>query len=123
MKKQTWHYLFLLALALTACKRENDNNPALIGKWQGKEWLAFGKPIGEDATQVVFEFNADGDYSARFGSQEESGTWRTQKEKLYTKAQGRQEILVKILKLDTSTLLFEMNRAGQQESLELTKAQ
>ncbi|MEQ1745770.1 MAG: lipocalin family protein [Saprospiraceae bacterium] len=116
-------YLFFLALALTACKRENDNNPALIGKWQGKEWLAFGKPIGEDATQVTFEFTADGDYSANFGSQRERGEWRTLKDKLYTKAQGRQEIMVKILKLDATTLLFEMNRVGQKETLELTKAQ
>lgn len=117
--------LFILfgALVLSACKRANDNNPALIGKWQGKEWLVFGKPMGEDASQVEFEFTAEGDYSARFGEQEESGVWRTQKEKLYTTAQGQQEIVVKILRLDSTTLKFEMNRGGQQETLELTKAQ
>lgn len=120
------HILSLLIiglLALAACKRANDNNPALIGKWQGKEWLVFGKPIGEDASQVEFEFTAEGDYSARFGSQEESGVWRTQKEKLYTTAQGEKEIVVKILQLDATTLKFEMNRGGRQETLELTKTQ
>ena len=120
------HILSLLIIGLlsfAACKRANDNNPAIIGKWQGKEWLVFGKPMGEDASQVEFEFTAEGDYSARFGEQEESGVWRTQKEKLYTTAQGQQEIVVKILRLDSTTLKFEMNRGGQQETLELTKAQ
>lgn len=115
--------LFLGILSLTACKRANDHNAMLVGKWVGKEWLIAGKPIGEDASQVEFEFTVDGDYSARFGAQEESGVWRTQKEKLYTTAQGKQEIVVKILLLDATTLKFEMNRGGRQETLELTKTQ
>jgi len=124
MKKQA--YLLAIALfmlAITACKRENDNNPALYGKWQGVEWLALGKPIGQDAAQVHFEFLADGNYSARFGDQNESGTWRTVKEKLYTQAKGRQEIVVRILHLDDSTLKFEMNRGGRQETIQLNKIQ
>ncbi|MBK9338711.1 MAG: lipocalin family protein [Lewinellaceae bacterium] len=115
--------LLALVLVLPACKRANDNNPALIGKWQGKEWLVFGKPMGQDASLVFFEFTTDGDYSAQFGDQEESGVWRTQKDKLYTTAQGEKEIVVKILTLNETTLRFEMNRGGQQETLELTKTQ
>jgi len=121
--KHILSFLILGFLTLAACKRANDHNAMLIGKWVGKEWLVAGKPIGEDASQVGFEFTADGDYSAHFGSQEESGVWRTQKEKLYTTAQGEQEIVVKILLLDATTLKFEMNRGGRQETLELTKAQ
>ncbi len=121
--KYTRIFILFLTLALPACKRVNDNNPALIGKWQGKEWLVFGKPMDQDAAQVAFEFTAEGDYSAQFGSEEESGVWRTEKDKLYTTAQGKKEIMVKILQLDATTLKFEMNRGGQQETLELTKAQ
>lgn len=118
------HILIILTLlAYTACKRVNDNNPALIGQWQGKEWLVFGKPMGQDASEVLFEFTAEGDYMAKFGNQEENGVWRTQKDKLYTTAQGKKEIMVKILQLDGSTLRFEMNRGGQQETLELIKTQ
>lgn len=119
--KHTIHYLLLAILALPACKRVNDNNPALIGAWQGTEWLVFGKPMGQDATQVEFEFTAEGDYMARFGNQEENGVWRTQKDKLYTTAQGKKEIMVKILQLDDNILKFEMNRGGQQETIELKK--
>lgn len=119
-------YLFALVLltsVLPACQRDNDNNPALIGKWQGKEWLIFGKPSGQDAARVSFEFTADGNYSAAFGDQQENGVWRTVKDKLYTTAKDKKEIMVKILQLDDTTLKFEMNRGGQQETLELLKKQ
>lgn len=115
--------LLLLTMAFAACRRTNDNNPALLGKWQGKEWLVFGKPAGRDAARVFFEFTADGNYSAGFGEQTESGVWRTDKDKLYTTAKDKKEIMVKILKLDSEMLLLEMNRGGQQETLELTKKQ
>ncbi len=124
MKKQTYICaIALLLLANTACKRENDNNPALHGIWQGVEWLASGKSLGQDASQVQFEFQADGKYSAGFGDQQESGSWRTVKEKLYTQAEGKQEIVVRILQLSDSTLKFEMNRGGRQETIELKKIQ
>lgn len=115
--------LFFAYLGLGACGHVNDQNQALIGKWQGKEWLIFGKPSGQDASKVAFEFKPDGTYTAGFGQQGEAGVWRTEKDKLYTKAGGRKEIMVKILQADAATLKFEMNRSGQQETMELTKLQ
>lgn len=115
--------LFSLMLFETACKPENDKNPALFGKWQGKEWLVFDRPSGQDATQVFFEFGEDGAYSAGFGEQGEKGVWRTVGDKLYTTAEGRKEIMVKIQTLNTAALKFEMNRGGQQETIELVKIQ
>lgn len=115
--------ILALALFFTSCQQENDKNANLPGKWQGKEWLIFDKPSGEDASQVHFEFAADGTYSAGFGKQGEKGTWRTIGDKLYTKGEGRKEIMVKMLTADGTTLKFEMNRGGQQETLELTKIQ
>lgn len=114
----------MLALALTAiaaCQKTNDKNPALLGKWQGTEWLIFDKPSGMDATQVNFEFKEDGTYTAQFAAQNQSGTWRTEKDKLYTQETGKQEIMVKLLRADATGLDFEMNRGGQKETLKLVK--
>lgn len=113
--------IFLTLSALTACQKANDKNPALLGKWQGTEWLIFDKPSDMDATQVNFEFKEDGTYSAQFGNQNQSGTWRTEKDKLYTQESGKQEIMVKMLKIDATGLDFEMNRGGQKETLKLVK--
>lgn len=110
-----------LALGLAACRQPNDKNPALLGKWQGTEWLLFGQPSGMDAAQVFFEFSEDGSYSARFGEQHQQGAWRTEKDKLYTTEKGKKEIMVKLLKADGTSLEFEMNRGGQQETLKLQK--
>lgn len=118
------YLLFALAiLALAACQKANDKNPALLGKWQGTEWLIFDKPSGMDATQVNFEFKDDGTYTAQFAAQNQSGTWRTEKDKLYTQETGKQEIMVKLLKMDATSLDFEMNRGGQKETLKLKKNQ
>ena len=114
-------FLLLASSLLFACKRVNDKNPELVGRWQGTEWLIFGKPSVQDATQVGFEFLADGTYTATYGQQIESGVWRTDKSRLYTTGEGRKEIMVKILKLDKERLKFEMNRAGQQETIELIR--
>ena len=115
-------YLFLLSFWMLAfCKQANDNNPVLPGKWQGTEWLIFDQPSGMDATKVMFEFNADGTYSAEFGSQRQKGSWRTEKDKLYTTEEGKKEIMVKLLKADAANLEFEMNRGGQKEILKLVK--
>lgn len=120
------HRLFVIILllaAFSACEQANDKNPDLIGKWQGKEWLIFGEASGQDATKVHFEFNTDGSYSASFGDQQERGVWRTVDDKLYTKAEGRKEFPVKILRLDQSVLKFEMNRGGQEETIEFNRVQ
>lgn len=114
-------FLSLLAFSLTACQKVNDKNPALIAKWEGTEWIIMDKPSGMDASQVYFEFKEDGTYAASFGSQNQSGTWRTEKEKLYTRETGKEEIMVKVLKIDTAVLEFEMNRGGQKEILKLKK--
>ncbi len=113
--------LMLALLAFAACQKVNDKNPALLGNWQGTAWLIMDKPSDIDASQVGFEFKEDGTYSAKFGNQNQSGTWRTEKDKLYTTETGKQEILVKLLKYDGAVLDFEMNRGGQKEILKLLK--
>lgn len=114
-------FLLLLVVGLAACQKTNDKNPALIAKWEGTEWLIMDKPSGMDASQVYFEFKEDGTYAARFGNQNQSGTWRSEKDRLYTQETGKEEIMVKVLKVDAAILEFEMNRGGQKEILKLTK--
>jgi hypothetical protein len=114
-------FTLIALLTITACQKVNDKNPALLGNWQGTEWLIMDKPSDIDATQVGFEFKEDGSYSAKFGNQNQSGTWRTEKDKLYTTETGKQEILVKLLKYDGAALEFEMNRGGQKEILKMIK--
>ncbi|MBX2889566.1 MAG: hypothetical protein KF734_01440 [Saprospiraceae bacterium] len=113
--------ILFVALVLTACQSTNDKNPALLGQWQGTEWLIFDKPSGMDASKVHFEFKDDGTYSASFGNQNQSGIWRSDKDKLYTTETGKKEIMVKILKADGTSLDFEMNRGGQQETLKMVR--
>ena len=111
----------LVFTTLIACQKVNDKNPVLLGNWQGTEWLIMDKPSGIDASQVGFEFKEDGTYTAQFGDQKQTGTWRTEKDKLYTQETGKKEILVKMLKYDGAVLDFEMNRGGQKEILKLVK--
>lgn len=113
--------ILITTLAAASCQKANDKNPALLGQWQGTEWLIFDKPSGMDASKVHFEFKADGTYTAQFGDQNQSGTWRTEKDKLYTTETGKKEIMVKLLKADGSKLEFEMNRGGQKETLKMAK--
>lgn len=115
--------LLVLIASFSACKQSNDNNQLILGKWQGATWLINDNPSDLDAKQVHFEFNQDGTYSAEFGSQKESGKWRTEKDKLYTTGTGKQEIMVKILKADGASFDFEMNRGGRKETLQLVKEQ
>jgi hypothetical protein len=108
-------------LSLIACQKTNDKNPVLLGQWQGTEWLIMDKPSDIDASQVQFEFREDGTYSASFGNQNQSGVWRTDKDKLYTTETGKKEIMVKLLTLNGNAVDFEMNRGGQKEILKLAK--
>lgn len=111
----------LLLIAIAGCQKANDKNPALLGKWQGTEWLVFDAGSDMDATQVEFEFRDDGTFTAQFGDQKKQGTWRTSGDKLYTTETGMQEIMVKLLKANGSNLDFEMNRGGRKETLKFKK--
>lgn len=111
-------FLFPLFL-LVACSENTDTK--LTGQWQGSSWLVKGEPSGRDASQVSFEFQADGSYSASFGSQEEAGSYRLEGNKLYTNAEGQAEKMVEISLSGSDTLSMDMNRAGTPETIVLVK--
>ncbi len=113
--------LFMVILLISFCKKVNDKNPALLGHWHGTEWLVEGKP-NTDADMVQFDFMDDGTYKAQLGSgYSEVGTWRTESDKLYTTATGKQEIMVKLVNTSTNSLTFDMNRSGRKETLTLAR--
>jgi hypothetical protein len=114
-------FLLLLLTGFMACQKPIERNPALFGNWVGEKWLIFDKPSDLDAKKVNFEFKDDGTYTSKFGEQGDSGVWHTEEDKLYTKAEGKKEIMVRLITADGTHLNFEMNRGGQKETLELIK--
>ena len=105
----------LVFLFLAGCAADKGYQQALIGNWQGVAWTVEGRQ-GPDASVVKFAFEELG-YRATLGSKEEKGSFRVEGDKLYTRAEGQQEIMVKIVRLSTDTLEFEMNRGGTKENL------
>jgi hypothetical protein len=113
--------IVLFSLLTFSCIH-SENKALLVGAWNGTEWLANGVPGGTDAAQVKFRFQADGGYAANFGSYTEEGTYILREDKLYTRPKGQLEIMVRIAKLTQDSLVFEMNRGGQAETLTLIRA-
>ncbi|MEO1259259.1 MAG: lipocalin family protein [Bacteroidota bacterium] len=107
-------------ISLLACSGENTNH-RIVGSWQGTSWKVKGQPSGRDASEVVFEFKADDAYTAAFGPQKETGTYRLVENKLYTTANGQAEKMVQITLAAVDTLVMDMNRAGTLEELVLVK--
>jgi len=113
-------YLLLLPLFLiVACSESTDAE--LTGQWQGSSWLVKGQPSGRDASQVSFDFQADGRYSGSFGNQKEAGSYRLEGNKLYTNAEGQAEKMVEVSLSGTDTLRMDMNRAGTPETIVLVR--
>ncbi|MCF8244068.1 MAG: lipocalin family protein [Saprospiraceae bacterium] len=113
--------IFALGLLLLAgCAKDLGYQQALQGSWQGVQWTVENKPDGRDAAGVKFTFT-DNNYKAVLGAREEAGSFRVDGDKLYTHAEGQQEIMVKIIKLTADSLAFDMNRGGISEKLLLKK--
>jgi hypothetical protein len=110
---------FAAVLLMTAsCSTTNYNERALIGTWFSQGWLREGAETGITAW---FEFNEDKTYRAVIARTQEQGTWWVDGYKLYTHADGQEEIVVKIEHLEGSSLELGMNRGGQMERIILAK--
>ncbi len=121
--KQSLFYVFLILL-MTSCfdAPENIDMKMLHGEWSGAAWEIEGGD-NRDASNVGFLFNVDSTYTATAGSGGETGIYRIDGDKLYTTAKGAAEKNVRILKVNTDSLIFEMNRVGTIETLILVKKQ
>ncbi len=113
-------YLLLPFLLFAACSGSSDNQQ-LYGSWQGHKWLIGEQAAERDATPVNFQFTPEGQYTAEFGAQSESGSYRLEGDKLYTDAEGQAQKMVQIRFTAPDTLRMDMNRAGTPEVLVLVK--
>lgn len=98
-----------------------SNKKLLVGDWKGAEWLVDSNPSIYDAKKVFFHFGNDGGYSSDFGGDKEKGSYLLRDDKLYTTPDGQLEIMVQIAKLTKDSLVFNMNRSGQPETLTLVR--
>jgi hypothetical protein len=111
-------------LTLASCSEEKEDRHKLIsGDWHGVSWIIDDTNQEYDASRVNFSFDKDGSYTAQLGNREEIGAYRFMGEMLYTHADGQSEIGVKLLRLDRDTMVMQMNRGGQMESLTLASGE
>ncbi|MEY3241860.1 MAG: hypothetical protein RIR11_3299 [Bacteroidota bacterium] len=114
---------FFICFLLVSCKQTPEFDPALLhGEWRGADWVVAGKSSGRDAREVRFNFDVGiMTYTAAYGEQKETGTYRLEGKKLYTTAADKIEKVVKIAKISSDSLTLDMNRVGQNEQLILVK--
>jgi Lipocalin-like domain len=122
MKAITVKFLLLGLILFSACNTENKNGALIIGKWQGTAWLVNGQPSSNNAAQTTFTFNDKNLYTFDYAGTVEKGTYKIDHQSLYTTADKQQEMMVYVEKLTTDSLIFNMNRGGQAETLILVKA-
>lgn len=108
------------AAFLTASCTTTENAGKIVGSWQGAEWLVDGKPAN-DAGSARFEFAADGNYTYTYNGAREAGLYEINEDKLFTTPAGGQKIMVRIARLTTDSLVFDMNRGGRAETLTLVR--
>lgn len=105
---------------ITSCI-ESGNKETIVGEWKGTEWLVNGNSSEYDATKVYFNFYKTGGYTADFVGDKEKGTYILRDDKLFTTADDQQEVMVLVSKLTKDSLVIDMNRNGQLETLVLVK--
>ncbi len=110
----------VVALLIFACE-DIKQNKLIVGNWVGAEWLVGGTPSAANPKNTTFSFTDKGDYVYNNSGVTEKGTFRVSESKLFTTPDGQQEMAVGITKLTTDSLVFQMNRGGQLETLTLIK--
>jgi hypothetical protein len=117
--KKTFSFI-LLFIILYSCS-DSKNSSLIVGNWQGVEWLVNGKPSANDAKATSFSFTSAKEYTYENSGVIEKGSYKVVTDKLYTTPYDQLEIMVRIAKLTADSLVFDMNRAGQDETLVLIR--
>jgi Lipocalin-like domain len=107
-------------LILTSCA-DTKNNKIIIGNWHAVQWEANGKPLNRNVETTFFTFTDKGTYTFENAGTVEEGTYKVEIDNLFTIAKGKQEIMVKIVKATSDSLVFDMNNGGQAETITLLK--
>ncbi|MEO6488595.1 MAG: lipocalin family protein [Ferruginibacter sp.] len=112
--------IILLLSSIASCAN-TENNKLIVGNWSANEWLIDGNPSNRDTEGTHFTFDDKANYTFSYSGTVEKGTYKVENNMLFTKPDNQQEIMVKITKLTTDSLVFDMNRSGTAEILTLLK--
>lgn len=111
----------LVACTFIACMPSSFDEKLLQGRWQGAQWIVEGQSDQIDASTAVFTFEPDGKYTYAYNDAVESGTYFMSNNELFTTPSGGIKMMVKVQKLTQDSLVFNMNRGGQSETLTLIR--
>lgn len=115
-------FIFSISLCtLFSCTDNSANNKLITGNWDGAEWLVNGDASNRNVNETHFMFDGKGNYTFNYGNTKEEGTYKIENDMLFTTPKGQLEMMVKITKLTTDSLVFDMSRGGQPETLTLTR--
>ncbi|MBT8189716.1 MAG: lipocalin family protein [Saprospiraceae bacterium] len=120
MVQKTLLILLLMVFVFSGCQDNKQAKTDILGDWESIDWYI--KNTGEKVNQKMdFSFDDASNYMVDYGSQKEEGSYYISFDKLYTTETGQKEKNVKIVRLDSDTMIFEMNRAGSLELIVLSK--
>jgi hypothetical protein len=114
-------FFVCLAAMLSSCTEKIDKK-LLPGVWKGAEWIVAGVQDEIDASSASFSFQPDGQYTYTYNDAVEKGKYYVTNGELYTTPDGGTKMMVKITTLTQDSLVFNMNRGGQAETLTLVRA-
>lgn len=100
---------------------KNENAQLIIGEWQAISWLVDNQMSDYQVSSTSFTFDEKGDYTFNYDGTKTAGDFKVEHDMLFTTVEGQQEIMVKIAKLNQDTLVFDMNRGGQNELMTLVR--
>lgn len=112
--------ILLIIITITACT-DTEKEKAIIGTWTGVSWTLEGKEGGYNAASARFTFEGDKRYQYSYNGHQETGDYFISNQQLHTKPDGGTTMMVKIVRLEGDTMVFDMNRGGQAEQLVLVR--
>lgn len=103
--------LMLISTLLVGCKKDDDAQPNITGKWNVTEFNASGTWETVSAGAMYAKFNSDGTYSSKFNSSQYSGTWSKEGDLVTCNVSGVY-ITYKILNMSGKSGTFEVKEPG-----------
>ena len=112
--------LLCISIAMLSCF-DAKKQKLIIGNWTGVSWVVEGQPSPYLPEHATFNFDENGNYLYRFLEHVETGKYNVANNQLFTTPEGGNRMMVKIVKLEGDTLVFDMNRSGKSELLTLVR--
>lgn len=108
-----------LVLLLVGCA-DKYSKTDLLGDWGVSEWKkeSSGAAI---SNKMDMNFKTDGQYTIDYGAKKENGKYWISGDYLHTVAEGKSEMSVRIMNLNSDSLVMQMNRGGDMERVVLLK--